>query len=72
MEETAAALNRKDGDGTSVDAAELSALLQSARPEPVRTAAEERAKWQELSDRVGGSSWSGASEQSGFGGSSPA
>ena len=57
-------------NGGETNDAELSTLLESGRPAETPTA-EELARWKELGERYGGSSWSGASK-SGFGGSSPA
>ena len=62
---------RMNGGGTNgAQASELSALLESGLRAEAPTA-EELARWKELGERYGGSSWSGASK-SGLGGSSPA
>ena len=65
---------RINGGGTNgAHAAELSELVESAlRSEaPAIPTAEELARWKDLAERYGGSSWTGASH-CGFGGSSPA
>lgn len=67
-------LNGANGSGTNgADAAELSALVEMALrcAAPAIPTAEELARWKELGERYGGSSWSGASK-GGFGESSPA
>ena len=53
--------------------AEIASLLGAARQAGPRGALtpEQMARWKELNERLGGSSWGGASER-GFGGSSPA
>lgn len=59
--------------GNGNHGAERASLLEAARragPPPALTP-EQQAKWKELGERLGGSSWGGASE-SGLGGSSPA
>ncbi len=70
--EIAAELNGANGSKMNgADAAELSALVELAlrSPAPAPATAEELARWKELGERYGGSSWSGASH-CGFGGSS--
>ncbi len=62
-----------NGHGDGAQAAEITALLEAARQAGARSTPtpEQRAKWKELSERLGSSSWRGASESS-LGGSSPA
>lgn len=66
-------LNGANGNGTNgADAADLSALVEMALrcAGPAILTAEEHARWKELGERYGGSSWGGASK-GGFGKSSP-
>lgn len=60
-------------NGNGEHRAEIANLLEAAQQAGARGALtpEQVARWKELSGRLGGSSWGGASE-SGFGGSSPA
>ena len=67
-------LNGTNGNETNgADAADLSALVEMALrcAVPATPTAEELARWKELGERYGGSSWGGASK-GGFGESSPA
>lgn len=59
--------------GNGKHGAEITSLLEAAREAATRgtLTPEQQAKWQELSERLSGSGWGGASE-SGLGGSSPA
>lgn len=71
--EIAGKLNGANGNGTGrADAGELSELvevaLRSEAPTTPAATAEELARWKELGERFGGSSWTGASH-GGFGGS---
>ncbi len=68
-----AAASLQGGNGNGAGHAEISALLESAReagPRPTPTA-EQLAQWKTLSERLGGSSWGGASGN-GFSGRSSA
>ena len=61
------------GAATSGANADLSTLVETAldTPSPAAPTPDEVARWKDLAQRYGGSSWSGSSH-SGFGGSSPA
>ena len=75
MQEDARGLQTKiaPDELNGADAADLSALVEMALrcAAPATPTAEELARWKELGERYGGSSWGGASK-GGFGESSPA
>jgi hypothetical protein len=60
------------GAATSGANADLSTLVEAAldTPSPAAPTRDEVARWKDLAQRYGGSSWSGGASHSGFGGSS--